>query len=93
MADSLARVSREVVSCERCPRLRDWCREVAEIRVKRFALEEYWGRPLPGFGDPRARLLIMTALLALHDVHKAFAGSRALPELSWGLPEASSIFQ
>ena len=66
MFDSLARIGREVVSCERCPRLRDWCREVAEIRVKRFALEEYWGRPLPGFGDPRARLLIIGLAPAAH---------------------------
>ena len=59
MADSLARLAREVASCERCPRLRAWCREVAATRVRRFAGETYWGRPVPGFGDPRARLLIV----------------------------------
>ncbi len=59
MPDNLARVSREVVHCERCPRLRRWCREVARTKVKRFQDQEYWGRPVPGFGDPRARLLVV----------------------------------
>ena len=80
MLDSLARVGRDVVSCERCPRLRDWCREVAEVRVKRFALEEYWGRPLPGFGDPRARLLIVGLAPAAHGGNRTgrvFTGDRS----------------
>ncbi len=80
MPDSLARVAREVVSCERCPRLRQWCREVAEVRVKRFALQEYWGRPLPGFGDPRARLLIVGLAPAAHGGNRTgrvFTGDRS----------------
>jgi uracil-DNA glycosylase family 4 len=52
-------VTREVVTCERCPRLRAWCQEVARVKVKRFREEAYWGRPVPGFGDPAARLLIV----------------------------------
>ncbi len=59
MRDSMARVSDDVVRCERCPRLREWCRHVAETKVRRFKDDEYWGRPLPGFGDPQARLLIV----------------------------------
>ena len=80
MLDSLARVAREVVSCELCPRLRGWCREVAEVRVKRFALQEYWGRPLPGFGDPRARLLIVGLAPAAHGGNRTgrvFTGDRS----------------
>jgi uracil-DNA glycosylase family 4 len=57
--DSLSRVTREVIACERCSRLRAWCREVARVKVKRFRDEVYWGRPVPGFGDPKARLLIV----------------------------------
>jgi len=57
--DSLARVTRDVVACERCPRLRAWCREVARVKVKRFQDQEYWGQPVPGWGDPAARLLIV----------------------------------
>jgi uracil-DNA glycosylase len=49
----------KVSACELCPRLRDHCRQIAETRKRAFAGEEYWGRPVPGFGDPNARLLIV----------------------------------
>jgi uracil-DNA glycosylase family 4 len=80
MFDSLARVDRDVVSCERCSRLRAWCREVAEVRVKRFAREPYWGRPLPGFGDPRARVLVIGLAPAAHGGNRTgrvFTGDRS----------------
>ena len=80
MPDSLALVSRNVVRCERCPRLRRWCREVARTRVKRFQDQEYWGRPVPGFGDPRARLLIVGLAPAAHGGNRTgrvFTGDRS----------------
>ena len=80
MPDSLTLLSREVVACERCPRLRDWCREVARTRVKRFRDEEYWGRPLPGFGDPRARVLVVGLAPAAHGANRTgrvFTGDRS----------------
>jgi uracil-DNA glycosylase family 4 len=80
MPDSLARVSREVVHCERCPRLRRWCREVARTKVKRFQDQEYWGRPVPGFGDPRARLLVVGLAPAAHGGNRTgrvFTGDRS----------------
>lgn len=49
----------QIHSCERCPRLRAHCREIARTRKREFAAEEYWGRPVAGFGDPAARLLIV----------------------------------
>ena len=55
-ADSLARVARDVVACERCPRLREWCRLVARTKVRRFQDQVYRGRPHPRFGGPPARL-------------------------------------
>jgi uracil-DNA glycosylase family 4 len=78
--DSLSRVTSDVVSCERCPRLVSWCREVARVRVKRFKDEEYWGRPVPGFGDPRARLLIVGLAPAAHGGNRTgrvFTGDRS----------------
>jgi uracil-DNA glycosylase family 4 len=78
--DSLARVTREVVACERCPRLRRWCREVARERVRRFREQEYWGRAVPGFGDPQARLLIVGLAPAAHGGNRtgrAFTGDRS----------------
>jgi uracil-DNA glycosylase len=80
MPDSLTRVAREVEACERCPRLRRWCRQVASIKVKRFRDQEYWGRPVPGFGDPRARLLIVGLAPAAHGGNRTgrvFTGDRS----------------
>jgi uracil-DNA glycosylase len=78
--DSLARISRDVVACERCPRLRAWCREVARTKVKRFREETYWGRPVPGFGDPRARLFVVGLAPAAHGGNRTgrvFTGDRS----------------
>src|SRR5512145_1748263 len=66
IADSLDRVRREIEGCERCPRLRAWCREVARSKVRRFADQAYWGKPVPGFGDPQARLLVVGLAPAAH---------------------------
>ena len=80
MRDSLGRVRADVVACERCPRLRAWCREVARVKVKRFRQEEYWGRPVPGFGDPRARLLVVGLAPAAHGGNRTgrvFTGDRS----------------
>ncbi len=48
-----------VVACERCPRLRQYCAEVARVRRRAYAESVYWGRPVPSFGDPRARVLVV----------------------------------
>src|SRR6266436_9056958 len=80
MVDSLARVARDVVACERCPRLREWCLEVARVKVKRFRDQAYWGRPVPGFGDPRARLLVVGLAPAAHGGNRTgrmFTGDRS----------------
>jgi uracil-DNA glycosylase family 4 len=48
-----------IIVCERCPRLRTYCAEVARVRRRQYADQEYWGRPVPSFGDPKARVLIL----------------------------------
>jgi uracil-DNA glycosylase len=78
--DSLARVTRDVVACQRCPRLRAWCREVARVKVRRFQDQEYWGRPVPGWGDPDARLLVVGLAPAAHGGNRTgriFTGDRS----------------
>jgi uracil-DNA glycosylase family 4 len=80
MADSLSRVARDVTACQACPRLRAWCRQVAREKVRRFADWDYWGRPVPGFGDPRARLLIVGLAPAAHGANRTgrvFTGDRS----------------
>ena len=64
--DSLERIASDVVGCERCPRLRKYCREVARTRRAAFRDQVYWGLPVPGFGDPAAWLLIVGLAPAAH---------------------------
>ena len=65
-AAALAGLEERVVACRACPRLVAWREEVARTKVRRFAAEEYWGKPLPGFGDPHARLLLVGLAPAAH---------------------------
>ncbi len=64
--DSLAAVARDVVRCTACPRLRRHCLEVARRGKPEFAGWTYWGKPVPGFGDPRAEVLIVGLAPAAH---------------------------
>ncbi|MCL2419152.1 MAG: hypothetical protein FWD04_07660, partial [Conexibacteraceae bacterium] len=56
--EPLAQLERDVTSCRRCPRLVAWREEVARTKRRAFIDEEYWGRPVPGFGDPSARIVV-----------------------------------
>ena len=62
----LSVLQNDSVGCKRCPRLRAWCRQVAGQKKREFSDWTYWGRPVPGFGDPRARLLIVGLAPAAH---------------------------
>src|SRR5947209_16618087 len=78
-AAGLRELEREVVACRRCPRLVEWREEVARVRRAAFASEEYWGRPLPGFGDPDARVLLLGLAPAAHGGNRTgriFTGDR-----------------
>jgi uracil-DNA glycosylase family 4 len=59
-----------VVACAACPRLRAHCLEVARVRRRAFAEQVYWGRPVPGWGDPRARLLVVGLAPAAHGANR-----------------------
>jgi uracil-DNA glycosylase len=63
---ALAALTAEIVECRRCPRLVEWRERVAREKVLRFRDEPYWGRPLPGFGDPDGRLLLVGLAPAAH---------------------------
>lgn len=62
----LDELTAEIVACRRCPRLVEWRERVAREKVARFRDEAYWGRPVPGFGDPEARILIVGLAPAAH---------------------------
>jgi uracil-DNA glycosylase family 4 len=63
---ALAELTAEIVGCRRCPRLVEWRERVAREKVARFRDETYWGKPVPGFGDPEARILIVGLAPAAH---------------------------
>lgn len=76
----LARQNERVIACRRCPRLREWSREVARSRRAAFRDQTYWGRPVTNFGDPRARLLIVGLAPAAHGANRTgrlFTGDRS----------------
>jgi uracil-DNA glycosylase family 4 len=79
-ASALLELQQKVISCDRCPRLRAWCAEIA--RRKRAAYRDwtYWGKPIPSFGDPEARLLIVGLAPAAHGANRTgriFTGDRS----------------
>lgn len=59
MKPSLASIDRRVVACTHCPELRAYCAEVAREKKRAHALDTYWGKPVPAFGDPAARVLLV----------------------------------
>jgi len=66
MGPPLREIHQQIVSCERCPRLRSYCAEIARTKKKAHRDETYWGKPVPGFGDPAARLLVVGLAPAAH---------------------------
>ncbi len=68
--DKLIAVREAIVSCDRCTRLRDYCRQIGIEKRRAFRDETYWARPVPGFGDPRARLLIVGLAPAAHGANR-----------------------
>jgi uracil-DNA glycosylase len=77
---SLRIINNEIVSCRKCERLVDWREEVAATRRRAYLDWEYWGRPVPSFGDPDARLLIIGLAPAAHGANRTgrmFTGDRS----------------
>ena len=66
----LAHVTAAIVSCRRCSRLRTYCQQVARDKKAAHRDDEYWGKPVPGFGDPRARMLILGLAPAAHGANR-----------------------
>lgn len=89
--DSLARLREEIVGCRRCPRLVAFRERIARERKREFAGDEYWGRPVPGFGDPSARLVVVGLAPAAHGANRTgrvFTGDRSAAFLVRGLHAA-----
>jgi uracil-DNA glycosylase len=77
---TLQEIAAANVRCRRCPRLVAWREEVAHVKRAAFAGEQYWGRPVPGFGDPAARILLLGLAPAAHGANRTgrvFTGDRS----------------
>lgn len=78
--DTLEDLNEQIINCRLCPRLVQYREEVARTKVRRFRDQDYWGRPIPGFGDPEARLLIVGLAPAAHGGNRTgrtFTGDRS----------------
>src|SRR5437660_10897512 len=80
MADSLERVTAEIVECRKCPRLVAWREQRGREKRAAFKSDDYWARPVPGFGDPNAELLVAGLAPAAHGGNRTgriFTGDRS----------------
>lgn len=80
VGSALTELAADIVECRRCPRLVAWRERIAVEKVARFASEPYWGRPLPGFGDPNARVFVLGLAPAAHGGNRTgriFTGDRS----------------
>ncbi len=66
----LEQLQQTVIACERCPRLREYCRGIGETRRKAYRDQEYWSKPVPGFGDPNARILVLGLAPGAHGANR-----------------------
>lgn len=77
---ALSELQERITNCRRCPRLVEWREEVAHVKRAAFADQEYWGRPVPGFGDPAARVVVLGLAPAAHGGNRTgrvFTGDRS----------------
>jgi uracil-DNA glycosylase family 4 len=78
--NELAVLERKIVACTLCPRLRDHCREIAKVKRRAYLNHEYWGQPVPSFGDPAARVLILGLAPGAHGANRTgrmFTGDKS----------------
>lgn len=70
MTRHLKELKEKITACKKCPRLRSYCREIAKTKRKAYQAETYWGKPVPGFGDPEAKLLIVGLAPGAHGANR-----------------------
>ncbi|HEB61218.1 MAG TPA: uracil-DNA glycosylase, partial [Phycisphaeraceae bacterium] len=66
----ISRTEKKIPRCRRCPELREYCAEIARVKKRAYAGEDYWGKPVPGFGDPEARIWIIGLAPGAHGANR-----------------------
>ena len=77
---TLLKLNKDIIECRKCPRLVEWRERVAAEKRASFRDQEYWGKPVPSFGDPKAKLLIVGLAPAAHGANRTgrmFTGDRS----------------
>jgi len=80
LASKLQLLTSEIVACEKCPRLRSYCRTVGEVKRRAYLDWDYWAKPVPGFGDPHAQVLVIGLAPGAHGANRTgrmFTGDRS----------------
>jgi uracil-DNA glycosylase family 4 len=80
MSSTLNSLNKQIISCEKCPRLVKWRKEIAITKVLRFSEERYWGKPVPGYGDINAEILLVGLAPAAHGANRTgrmFTGDKS----------------
>src|SRR5512146_2032065 len=80
MSTPLEKLNSEIILCRKCQRLVAWREEVAQVKRKAYIDHEYWGKPVPGFGDPQARVLVVGLAPGAHGASRTgrvFTGDRS----------------
>ena len=80
MSQRWNRLNRNIIHCDQCPRLTEHCQKIATVKRKAYANEDYWGKPVPNFGDPRAQLLLVGLAPGAHGANRTgriFTGDRS----------------
>ena len=80
MPNGLIQLESDIIACQQCPRLRDHCRYIAQVKRRAYQDDQYWAQPVPGFGDPRARLFILGLAPGAHGANRTgrvFTGDRS----------------
>lgn len=67
---SVDKINKEIIRCTRCPRLLDHCQAIATVKKRAYHLETYWGKPVPGFGDPKARVWVVGLAPGAHGANR-----------------------
>jgi uracil-DNA glycosylase family 4 len=80
VSDCLSRIATDVIACQRCPRLASYVRQLGETKRRAYRDQQYWARPVAGFGDPRARLLVVGLAPGAHGANRTgrmFTGDKS----------------